>query len=536
MFQPNLIEKDMIYTTFNWDYANERFIYSKLIIILTQQKEIQYIKNGAIIRIDTIKDISKTPQVLHNFQQIKYLQWCGKYGLNDQKVGKWFAKWNCETIIDVGGIYSDDGKKQGLWKEMIKNYWIKAQAYEIGQYVSDLRNGTWKQIYEDKEIGGGDYNKQGQKEGKWKEFWDGFWHYSQVFYLGEYQNGNKVGRWDILCYDEIIGGGLYDKGIKLGYWIEVSDRFYEGSYITHKGQYKNGQKVGRWDICYQNKHIGGGSYEEGIKDGNWVEVSDEFQDSSQITYEGEYKKGKQIGKWNILFEKIVIGGGSYDGGIKIGNWVEVSDEFSEFSQVTVYGEYKNGQKDGKWDICYKEYWEKNAQSMKIGGGLYDEGIKSAKWVEVQDRFQKDAQVFYNGEYKNNKKVGRWDIFFQNTHIGGGQYDEGIKVGNWIELSDEFRVDSQVKYIGEYKNGKKIGKWEIMVKDEWNLRPFYYIGGGLYDEEGEEFKLGKWVDVADDKWFLTYTGEYQNGKKVGIWVEIDIYNNKNLQIGEKNYEN
>lgn len=51
-----------------------------------------------------------------------------------------------------------------------------------------------------------------------------------------------------------------------------------------------------------------------------------------------------------------------------------------------------------------------------GGGSYDEEgqeIKIGKWTEKSDGYLDRSQVTYNGEYKNDKKVGRWDIMFKN---------------------------------------------------------------------------------------------------------------------------
>lgn len=52
--------------------------------------------------------------------------------------------------------------------------------------------------------------------------------------------------------------------------------------------------------------------------------------------------------------------------------------------------------------------------MFRGGGFYnDEGMKLGKWVEVSDRFPRYPGVTYNGEYKYDKKVGIWEIFWHN---------------------------------------------------------------------------------------------------------------------------
>ncbi|CAD8213357.1 unnamed protein product [Paramecium pentaurelia] len=99
----------------------------------------------------------------------------------------------------------------------IKNFWSLAQVYESEEYFNDYKKGTWKYIYKNNIIGGGSYNDSGQRNGKWIELSEGFYKYSQITYKGEYKNGKKVGNWDIFWQMDFgdklyqkIGGGSYD--------------------------------------------------------------------------------------------------------------------------------------------------------------------------------------------------------------------------------------------------------------------------------------------------------------------------------------
>lgn len=58
-----------------------------------------------------------------------------------------------------------------------------------------------------------------------------------------------------------------------------------------------------------NFFSGGGSYDkEGnvIKIGKWIEISDGYSMNSTVTYDGEYRDGQKIGRWNTLFNKTVM--------------------------------------------------------------------------------------------------------------------------------------------------------------------------------------------------------------------------------------
>ncbi|CAD8164362.1 unnamed protein product [Paramecium octaurelia] len=231
-----------------------RLFYTQFQIKLTQEKEIQYILNESIIRREQIYDISSKLEILSNYEQIKFLTWIGSYQKNYQKIGKWTAQWKGNKIYDVGGYYSIVGKKCGIWKEIINNYWEKAKIYELGEYINGERQGFWKFILDEKEIGGGRYNSIGQKDGKWIELNGGFWQNSKVSYIGEYKNGMKIGMWDIQHENKRIGGGQYDEQFgPIGKWVELIDGFYSYLEIIYIGEYNKGKKVGRWDIKYQEK-------------------------------------------------------------------------------------------------------------------------------------------------------------------------------------------------------------------------------------------------------------------------------------------
>ncbi|CAD8123584.1 unnamed protein product [Paramecium sonneborni] len=338
------------------------------------------------------------------------------------------------------------------------------------------------------------------------------------------------------------GGGQYEVieeiSIKVGKWIELSDTFASDSQV---GKYENGIKVGRWDIynkkSQKNLKIGGGMYiqvgGESKKNGIWIELNEQFRYLSQVTLKGFYSAGKKVGKWKIfqpyinveIIYQLSSGGGSYieQGSFKFGSWCELSIGFSEQSQVVYVGDYQNGKKVGSWDIFYQE--------ELIGGGQYEVieeiSIKVGKWIELSDNFSDYSQVIYVGEYQNGKKIGRWDIQvrmenefnFQQMQILYEEVDEvSNKVGRWCELSIGFSEYSKVVYVGDYQNGKKVGRWDIFYKEE-------LIGGGSYVQiEQGSIKNGSWSELDDyfddDLQYINH-GEYRMGKKVGTWIQIDL---------------
>ncbi|CAD8154083.1 unnamed protein product [Paramecium octaurelia] len=474
---------------------NQYQLLTKKIQILQTKENLVYLEDGAILRNEQLKISNNHPQLLKYVDQIKYLQWEGQYGEKyKKKVGYWQPTWQGKELKGAGGYY-DNGLKQGLWKELAKNYQIQAQIYEKGEYINDIKQGTWKYIYNNDIIGGGYYDYQGLKNGKWIELHDEFWKDEQILYIGEYKDNRKIGIWDIWFKEEYgikfqqIGGGSYDCGgdnNKIGRWIEPIDGRTCASKATQNGAYKNGKKIGRWDIKQKGElmynikiaqqNSGGGLYDSegnGHKIGKWVELNDRFDNWTFVTEKGKYQNGQRVGKWAIKFEEEKIGGGSYDeigNGIKIGNWVELSYAFWRDVQVTQYGEYKNGKKVGRW------FFENEEE--QIGGGSYHEDGNETKigyWGELSDEFSSGSEITYNGQYKDGKKVGRWDIMFRDEQIGGGSYDDegyGLKIGKWIESTEIFGLGSEITYNGEYQNGKKVGKW-LEMRDTQQQRQIDY---------------------------------------------------------------
>ncbi|CAD8067350.1 unnamed protein product [Paramecium sonneborni] len=479
--------------SFIFDFDQKRYICTKFEINLTKDKDLIYTKDGSILRIDKSKNSFWQKDVMTNLEQIAYLQWEGEYNKNDIKIGKWTAIF--KGVKDIGGQYNNEGKKQGKWKEIFQNYWSQTIGYEVGEYFNDQRIGIWKYIFQEKEMGGGEYNQIGQKLGKWIELSTNTSYFSLVTYDGEYgMNGQKKGKWKIKYDGQKIGGGTYEEqeGVqkKNGKWIELIEGFTDNYQVIYNGEYIKGDKKGKWEILSKRKgifskysQIGGGWYNdlEGSQNkiGNWIEIREELNDSRKITYNGEYSmKGQKKGRWDIIYKGKQIGGGLYDeqegSQKKIGMWIDLREGFYNYSQIIYKGEYNNkGQKIRRWDIMYCFAGEKDYQL--IGGGLYDEQINGSKkigeWVDIWECFGYNREIIYQGQYNiKGQKKGQWDILFREYRgnepilIGGGQYDEqdggSRKIGMWVEISDEFRFNNQIAYSGEYDTaGKKVGKWD-----------------------------------------------------------------------------
>ncbi|CAD8068146.1 unnamed protein product [Paramecium sonneborni] len=532
-----------------------------IIYCLPFEQEYKQIGGGSYDQQEGQK-IGRWIELWEGFSNIAQVTYNGEYNTTGMKVGRWdimcCLQNEQEQKLIGGGVFKEDGLKIGSWVELWEGYQHDNQITYKGEYNMDgMKVGRWdimcclQNEQEQKLIGGGVFKEDGLKIGSWVELWEGYQHDNQITYKGEYNmDGMKVGRWDIMCClqneqeQKLIGGGVFkEDGLKIGSWVELWEGYQHDNQITYKGEYNmDGMKVGRWDImcCLQNeqeqKLIGGGVFkEDGLKIGSWVELWEGYQHDNQITYKGEYNTtGMKEGKWDIMCclsnEEEIIGGGSYNQNedLKIGQWTELDQRFSNLNQVTYQGEYNiKGKKVGKWVIWYDRYGFGNYK--QIGGGFYDDekGQKFGKWIELWDKFLFEKEIFYQGEYNmKGVKIGRWNIYYdkygslQPKYIGGGLYDkeEGwIKIGRWIEIDEGFQRIKQVTFNGFYNmKGMKVDRWYISLKEDEKHKK---IGGGSYCKEGG-YKVGKWVELwenFEDQIQITYIGEYnKKGVKVGIW--------------------
>ncbi|CAD8130677.1 unnamed protein product [Paramecium sonneborni] len=255
------------------------------------------------------------------------------------------------------------------------------------------------------------------------------------------------------------------------------------------------------------------------------DVFDNLEQINYLEWVGKYgKKHQKIAKWGINWngQNLQKVGGYYsESGQKIGLWKELIKNYCSKVHVFEEGEYIDDKKIGRWKYIY--------QNKIIGLGSYDKDQKKiGRWVELWESFWDGALVTYNGEYNlKGIKIGKWEIHFDRwgdgkyKQIGFGQYDQQEiqqKVGRWVELWEGFWQDAQVTFNGEYnKVGIKIGRWDINF-DKWGNGKNQQIGGGLYDQKGN--KVGHWVEL--DLGFgyykqITYNGEYNmKSLKEGRW--------------------
>ncbi|CAD8087084.1 unnamed protein product [Paramecium sonneborni] len=241
-----------------WCYSQLKFQQTKILVAQTKKNEIIYItKEGNIKR--------KSNQKIINGQDNTEIK---KRLDNGLLIGTNRTLEKLENSIiqfRISTLCNEDGQKQGLWYDIIKNYWEKAKILEIGKYINDKRIGFWRYQNQHQDIGGGFYDNQGLEIGLQLDLSSNY--FEQLFIMEYYYQlvrvklpiqGNitnkKLGKWKINFNNSITGGGQYNRiGQKNGNWIDLFDNFYTESQIIFKGNYLNGKKWAKWDIYFRDK-------------------------------------------------------------------------------------------------------------------------------------------------------------------------------------------------------------------------------------------------------------------------------------------
>ncbi len=176
-----------------------------------------------------------------------------KYNKEGKVIGARIYDNNGKVVAE--GIVTEKGEKEGKWKFYYENGQVRAE----GRYVRNMRTGTWKFYDRNGRIEQTGSYRNGKPEGTWQWFYeDGTLRREE-----EYFNGKEDGHY--VEYDRdgnMIAEGNYIEGEKDGIWkIHVGDIIQEGKYIV-------GLKEGVWKYYYPNgKLMYEGRFVQGLPDG-----------------------------------------------------------------------------------------------------------------------------------------------------------------------------------------------------------------------------------------------------------------------------
>ena len=402
---------------------------------------------------------------------------------------------------------------------------FKAKEYRYeGEILNDQMSGKGKIVYHNYEKDNDDgnvyegnfYNDKPNGNGKYK-YNEGVFKGAEL--EGNFENGLE-GKGFLSCPDGSYYTGEFKGGVPDGIGSATSP---DG--IKYEGEFKKGGITGQGTETRANGAKYVGEFLNGQKHGQGVEILDDGR-----KYEGGFKNGNFDGKGVLSFpdgDKFV---GEYKDGKPDGPGVDI------YANGDMYeGEYKNGKRHGQVVVT-----RTNGDKCKY---TYVNGVRQGK-AEAQIT-ENGMKIIYELNFKNDDLEKNGKIKYPNGNVYEGEIDlktwkpvpgKGgfiLNNGKWIgKLNNnlpngygEFHYDNGDIYIGEMKEGKRVGNGSIKYSDGSMAQ-----GNFVNDElNGEGVYLGVVKDVNGQKVRLQYKGNFVNGKYEGKGEFIDEEGEK--YIGE-----
>lgn len=273
--------------------------------------------------------------------------------------------------------------------------------------------------------------------------------------------------------------------------------------------YINGKKDGLEEIFYPEGNILKIlKYFNGVAEGEFIE----YYRDGQIKYRGIYKSGKFDGEINEYYENGEIKKRiNYSKGLRNG----LQEEYSVKGILLKRLNFINDKEDGEIIIN-----DSDGKLQKKYTAI--EGLKNGVYQEYDKFGEKSLEVTYN----YGKKQGNEISYKKGKPLSETYYINGKKEGKYIYYNENRGLDS-VRVIGEYKDNKKVGKWffyEYSYEARKNiLREAIEYANGLYHGKKERFREDETKESAAD---------YNQGEIIKMYN----YGSKGQKISERDYLN
>jgi len=259
-----------------------------------------------------------------------------------------------------------------------------------------------------------------------------------------------------------------------------------------------------------------------------IEKKQEYHRNGKLKSIGQYKNGKPIGVYKEYNEKGVISltktydedgnllaeGIIDDKNLFQGKWIEYQN-----GKVSAKGEYKNSDKNGKWEFFYKNDSLQQSGSYNAGKqeGLWKWYYPNGKLARQEFYLKGKLDGFYaelnengdtlsKGQYISGEKEGIW-IYNNGDHYEKGEYKSGQKEGEW----NAWYPNGKLKYTGVYKRDTQDGRHIFYFEDGVLMEERYYARGK---------REGNWNFYNEDG-YLIVTITYRSDKEIKVdGVRID----------------
>ena len=117
-------------------------------------------------------------------------------------------------------------------------------------------------------------------------------------------------------------------------------------------------------------------------------------------------------------------------------------EYYKNGEISLEGNYKDGKEDGKWTFYDKD-------GSLIGEGIYQYGLQ---WSGFFIDYYKNGQKWVEVNTKEGKLDGKWTTYRENGQINlVGNLKDGKQIGKWTD----YKEDGSISKVEEYKDGRLV---------------------------------------------------------------------------------
>lgn len=357
------------------------------------------------------------------------------------------------------------------------------------------------------------YNKGGEKEGRWQEEIEG------VKTSGNYVNGNKEGKWTTINKDNSILEENYVNGFVEG----ISKEFYPP--IIEKDSFGNSQLI-PGEIKSEINHDNGiikEYYENGKLKLEGIKFEDSFPDYDDVTttynhFTKDFKKYYENGNLEFECDNNHIKEYYENGNLKYSAFPDENCQ-NALAEENYYYENGNLKQEVKYQIS--EFTEKETYS-----NYYESFVSQIKDYNKEGNLEKERSIIYeetdnkslevshiiDKNYENNNLVKIETLDKNEKVIKGKDNDRNYSGEKIVENYD----NGQLKSSKEYDENGNIKSHKVYTEKgelESTTNRYYFENGALRIEETEKITdTGSIItseDYEEDGMYSSKKIEYKN---------------------------
>lgn len=286
---------------------------------------------------------------------------------------------------------------------------------------------------------------------------------------------------------------------------EFKDGFYNGKYEEYEynklkcnGTYKDGRKHGVFKIYNSEGRI---KEEKSYKEGKLDGAHKTYYTTGKVEREVNYRNGKQDGK-ELAYDPdgTLRRDHTYKDGKQVGKQFTFLKGTYELHETEYYNEY--GQKDGEYSSIF-------TFGLPHVLGHYKNGQKDGRWIEITE----SGDTLVIETYANGREEGLHVSYDSNT--GARKREFYMKADRKDGLFREYNPENgELIYEATYQFDRLNGKERRLVVT--NRYDYWEISNYINGRQTGPFESRY---VKNDR--VREVGEYRNGRKIGRWKQYDI---------------